>query len=928
MIPFIAQDYRYKNSITYDSSIFDSAMDEVELFIDESVVDSDIFAEAMANGGDIRLAENEDGTNPLPLNMWDYDNSGQTIKISTKYRDPSTSSDTTIWIFWGRMEDSQPPASYPIGRNLVFSDHVLLALDMDETSGTNCDDKSFHNRDGTYGGGLPTSVASKVGPGQDFDGTNDTLQVTQSGEFDTGAWTWTIWVRPQWTASTKGYAPCIFSLRNGATTRFSVHFTDDYSRIITWNGTGNVAYFPTLSQGNDYHVCVIYDGTGVRIVVNGVDTGASSAFPPAANFNLPFNVGWNGAAEYWDGHMSHVRFYNKTLSVDECQALYRMESDPGTYMSSTAKKTHGIGFPDAWFGYFECPIQASVIDSDLTDFPSMIDQRLLSTSQNDLLFANAASTGFDLVVTDSGGTPIPYVLDYFDPVNKRFRVHYKPTTTSSSSDTTVRLYFGSSQSTYPYNINADAGPNAVWDNSIHEAVWFGTLGVREKGNYDGSKLVLDGLVAHWDAEQLVYNDAGSTLATDGQSVQEWHDLITGKVLNQATGANKPTFNTAQVNGYRSIRFDGVDDYMRYTAASLQAGTIYFVIIPRSGVGYDSLDTIISTDSDTIDIRRHNTDNAFRGNNNTNSADFLDPNGRMVIDGIIFDSYDTGESIVVEARADSVKTYASNFTLGRASAGLARYWKGDIAEILIYDYVVPGGVSSLTRSYLYQKYNRPWIENAGASGNVAARIAPKFLTTSTQDEGQAVDFDPANDDYMFHNVDNINNFINDFAFFSWFELDVVTGIQRLYAQQGLNGFSIGVTGTSLRFTTKTVKDYDIAGSLSAGVWNAVLYSMDSSNDVTFYKDGSDLGTVTHGAPGTVGTTNMNFGRNNGTPSEELDGRIGHSVVYNTAVSDAWGKAKTKNWKDISNYYGTVKFVTLTQNVNLEGNFNLLMGGGFQ
>jgi hypothetical protein len=69
------------------------------------------------------------------------------------------------------------------------------------------------------------------------------------------------------------------------------------------------------------------------------------------------------------------------------------------------------------------------------------------------------------------------------------------------------------------------------------------------------------LALHLDYAQLAYNDAGSTLATDGQTVQEWHDLVAGRVFSEAT--NKPIWRDGV-----GIDYDGTNDVL---ADGLQTG---------------------------------------------------------------------------------------------------------------------------------------------------------------------------------------------------------------------------------------------------------------------------------------------------------------------------------------------------------------------
>lgn len=66
---------------------------------------------------------------------------------------------------------------------------------------------------------------------------------------------------------------------------------------------------------------------------------------------------------------------------------------------------------------------------------------------------------------------------------------------------------------------------------------------------------LTGLIGWYKSDAGVYVDAGSTLATNGQTVQQWNDQSgVGNHLSQATSARRPTYTTGLLNGLPGIVF--------------------------------------------------------------------------------------------------------------------------------------------------------------------------------------------------------------------------------------------------------------------------------------------------------------------------------------------------------------------------------------
>ena len=82
-----------------------------------------------------------------------------------------------------------------------------------------------------------------------------------------------------------------------------------------------------------------------------------------------------------------------------------------------------------------------------------------------------------------------------------------------------------------------------------------------------------------DASVGVYNDAGTTLATDGQTVQEWHDQ-SGNTNNgtQTTSTLQPELDTSLYGGAGGLIFSGgavgINNYLNLTSAITLPGNGY------------------------------------------------------------------------------------------------------------------------------------------------------------------------------------------------------------------------------------------------------------------------------------------------------------------------------------------------------------------
>jgi lysophospholipase L1-like esterase len=78
----------------------------------------------------------------------------------------------------------------------------------------------------------------------------------------------------------------------------------------------------------------------------------------------------------------------------------------------------------------------------------------------------------------------------------------------------------------------------------------------------------------------VYTDAGTTLATNGQTVEQWNDQSgNARNMTQATAGLRPVYTTGLLNGLSGVVFNGTaGEYLKNTALAFsdQAVTIFFV----------------------------------------------------------------------------------------------------------------------------------------------------------------------------------------------------------------------------------------------------------------------------------------------------------------------------------------------------------------
>jgi hypothetical protein len=138
----------------------------------------------------------------------------------------------------------------------------------------------------------------------------------------------TVEVWHYYTGVLTGAAPCIVTETYfGTTGQINFNLGSTLSgavlRVGYYNSGWNESGPYNLTANNWYHIVGNFDGSNFRLYINGVNlvTTANGGTPASNTGGIRLMRRWDGD-EYWGGHLSTVRIYNRALSDQEILQNY------------------------------------------------------------------------------------------------------------------------------------------------------------------------------------------------------------------------------------------------------------------------------------------------------------------------------------------------------------------------------------------------------------------------------------------------------------------------------------------------------------------------------------------------------------------------------------------------------------------------------
>lgn len=212
-------------------------------------------------------------------------------------------------------------------------DGLVSYWKLDEATGNLIDSHGSNN--GTAYGGLGYGQDGVVNDAMFFDGGSDYADCGNDASLQmTTAITLEAWVKPN--SNGNGDFDYIASKLVHASNREGYAlglWTDNTVAFIvgqSWSNWSMAQSTEALQAGQWYHVVGTYDGTDIKVYINGEEDGTQNYTGGIWDSQTPFLIGKRSDGSPYDGTIDELRIWDEALGPDDVKTAYNIGAQPVT----------------------------------------------------------------------------------------------------------------------------------------------------------------------------------------------------------------------------------------------------------------------------------------------------------------------------------------------------------------------------------------------------------------------------------------------------------------------------------------------------------------------------------------------------------------------------------------------------------------------
>ncbi len=215
-----------------------------------------------------------------------------------------------------------------------YTDSLVGHWKFDEGQSNSAIDASSKTNNGVLGnstsGTLPlwmTNSSCKLASCLYFDGSSDFVNISDSSTLDmTNAITISAWVKPVWGGGLN-YPKILEKGNSEAYALMAQYNGDNKPAFILYIGGGekNIGSPDPVGQNQWYHITGTYDGTQMKIYVDGILKGNKTQTGSIGTTNSNLFIGRDSSTnsdEWFNGAIDEVKVWNRALTPEEIKAEY------------------------------------------------------------------------------------------------------------------------------------------------------------------------------------------------------------------------------------------------------------------------------------------------------------------------------------------------------------------------------------------------------------------------------------------------------------------------------------------------------------------------------------------------------------------------------------------------------------------------------
>ncbi|MFX1248547.1 MAG: DUF2341 domain-containing protein, partial [Promethearchaeota archaeon] len=344
--------FAYRKAITINATKISGNFTDFPVLV--NYYDSDLHdpTKVQSDGDDI-LFTNVVGTQlDHEIELFNQNGNGTHANLVTWVKaNLSSVEDTLIFMYYGNyaIESQENPEG-------VWDSNFKMVHHFDETTGTTSYDSTSNNEDGTIMGSISLEVTGKIGNSYQFNDTSLDQKVGLPPLGTLNAFTMEIWVNPNTGEKEAiwGREFTIGSNAQGVGITYSTYDPKQFGAIIPNGAEGSGSTRIDINANSETsvnawnHLVVIYNGSVLRMYVNGVEvadspkTGMSSPnylftqepySPYMGSYFGYTGYNWNAEEEYFDGKLDEARLSDIARSANWILTEYNNQYNPSSFYS-------------------------------------------------------------------------------------------------------------------------------------------------------------------------------------------------------------------------------------------------------------------------------------------------------------------------------------------------------------------------------------------------------------------------------------------------------------------------------------------------------------------------------------------------------------------------------------------------------------------